>query len=82
LLRLLGCWNMAQAAEGIIVSAEATNKVSKRESTVAVAVKKQPVTKDTFAMPKAYLQKDFARLMETEKANKNLKSFVRDFAGF
>ena len=82
LLRLLSCWNQAQAAEGIILSAEATNKVSKRESSVAVTVRKQAVAKETFDIPKGYLQKDFAKLMEAERNQKDLKTLVQTFGGF
>jgi hypothetical protein len=82
LLRLLGSWNEAQADEGIIMNAEATNKVSKRESSVVVTMKKEPVSKDVFSLPKNYLQKDFSKLLEAERDNKDIKVIVKTFAGF
>jgi hypothetical protein len=82
LLRLLDCWNDAQAEDGLIVSSESLNKVSKRQSTMAVTMKKGPVSKDAFILPKNYLQKDFSKLLETEKNNKDLKVLVKTFAGF
>jgi hypothetical protein len=81
-LRLLGFWNNAQLSSGTITEAAVTNKVSKKESTVKVVSKKETVSKEIFELPKDYLQKDFAKMMEQEKNNKDLKTIVQTFAGF
>jgi hypothetical protein len=82
LLRLLGYWNAAQVDEGMIASAEATNKVSKRQTSVLVTLHKEPVSKETFSLSKGYLEKDFAKLMEADKDQKDLKLLVKTFAEF
>ncbi len=81
-LRLLGCWNNIQAVDGIITSGEEFNKASKNESTVAVTVRKETVSKDVFKLPENYLQKDFIKILESEKNNKDLNLIVQTFAGF
>ena len=81
-LRLIGCWNNIQAVDGIITSGEEFNKASKNESTVAVTVRKETVSKDVFKLPGNYLQKDFIKILESEKNNKDLNLIVQTFAGF
>lgn len=81
-LRLMGCWNNIQATDGIITSGEEFNKAGKSESTVAVTVRKETISKDVFKLPESYLQKDFIKLLESEKGNKDLNLIVQTFAGF
>ena len=82
LLRLIGCWNEAQVETGTIMEAEVNGKVSKKTSTLVVTFKKESLTEGTFEVPKNYLQKDFVKLMEEEKDNKDLKMIIQTFAGF
>lgn len=82
LLRLTGFWNNIQAENGIITSGEEFNKVAKTESTVNVTIQKETIGDDTFKVPANYLQKDFAKIMEQEKGNKDLNLIVQTFAGF
>ena len=82
LLRLIDCWNEAQLNNGTIMEAEVTGKVSKKTSTVVVVFRKEFLSSSIFEVPKNYLQKDFVKLMEEEKNNKDLKVIVQTFAGF
>lgn len=82
LLRLMNNWNEAQGTDGAILEAEVNNKASKKESSVKVEVKKETISKETFALPKGYLTKDFAKLMEEEKGNGKLAVLVQTFADF
>ena len=82
LLRLIGCWNEAQVEKGTIMEAEVSGKVSKKTSTIVVTFKKEPVSKGIFEVPKNYLQKDFIKIMEDEKDNKDLNMILQTFAGF
>lgn len=82
LLRLIGCWNEAQVTKGTIIEAEVTGKVSKKTSSVVVVFRKEFLSNSIFEVPKNYLQKDFVKLMEQEKDNKDLKVIVQTFAGF
>jgi hypothetical protein len=81
-LRLLNNWNEAQAGEQAILEAEVNNKISKKETTVKVVVKKETISKDVFKLPKNYLTKDFSILMEQEKDNGKLPAIVQSFASF
>lgn len=81
-LRLLNNWNEAQAGEQAVLEAEVTNKISKKETTVKVVVKKETISKDVFKLPKDYLTKDFSILMEQEKDNGKLPAIVQSFASF
>ncbi|MCW5907888.1 MAG: hypothetical protein KIS94_08520 [Chitinophagales bacterium] len=81
-LRLMNNWNEAQGTTQVILEAEVINKVSKKESTVKVAVRKENVSKDYFKLPKGYTEKDFGRLMEDERNNGKLPAIVQSFAGF
>ena len=81
-LRLIGCWNDAQIKNGTIMNAEVTGKVTKNTSTATVTFKKGIPAKSLFEIPKNYLQKDFVKLMEDEKNNKDLKMVIQTFAGF
>ncbi len=82
LLRLIGCWNGVQAGEGVIFRTETNNKISKRESTVLVSIKKEPVSKSIFEFPKDYQLKDFSKLMDENKNHTDLKLIIQTFAGF
>ncbi len=82
LLRLIDCWNEAQANKGTIMEAEVTGKVSKKISTVVVVFRKEFLSNSIFEVPKNYLKKDFVKLMEEEKDNKDLKVIVQTFAAF
>ncbi|MFN8285169.1 MAG: hypothetical protein U0V74_00350 [Chitinophagales bacterium] len=79
-LRLINSWNEAQG--GNIIEAETTYKVGKRESSVKVTVKKEAVTKETFELPKGYETRDFAKMMEEQRGNKELKTIVQTFGEF
>lgn len=82
LLRLIDCWNEAQLNKGTIMEAEVTGKVSKKTSTLVVVFRKEFLSNSLFEVPKNYLQKDFVKLMEEEKDNKDLKIIVQTFAEF
>jgi|ERR1043165_6174145 hypothetical protein len=82
-LRLLGSWNEADGlAKGDILEAEVSGKVSKKDSRVLVSVSKESVAKEMFLLPKTYLQKDFAKLMNTDRNNPQLKMIIQTFAEF
>lgn len=82
-LRLLGNWNEAAGTvKGQILEAEVTNKVNKKESKVKVGIKNEPIAKEMFLLPKTYLQKDFAKLMNDEHDINLLKTIVQTFAEF
>ncbi len=82
-LRLLGNWNEADGPfKNQIFETEVTGKVSKKESKVKVSVTKEPVAKEMFVLPKTYLLKDFSKLMNDERNNKNLKTIIQTFAEF
>lgn len=80
-LRLIGSWNQAEGINTIL-EAEVSGKNTKAQSTVKVVVKKEDVSKDAFKLPKGYLEKDFGRIMEEEKANSKLATIVQSFASF
>ncbi|MFN8322011.1 MAG: hypothetical protein U0T74_05085 [Chitinophagales bacterium] len=81
-LRLMGCWNNIQASDGIITGGEEFSKAGKSESTVAVTIRKETISKDVFKLPESYLRKDFIKLLESENGNKDLNLIVQTFAGF
>lgn len=81
-LRLIGCWNEAQMDKGTIMEAEVIGKISKKISTVSVTLKKESISKGIFEVPKNFVQKNFVKLMEEEKGNKDLKMIIQTFAGF
>ena len=82
-LQLLGNWNEAGGSfKNQILEAEVSSKVSKKESRVKVSVTKEPVAKEMFVLPKTYLVKDFSKLMNDERNNKNLKTIIQTFAEF
>lgn len=79
-LRLIGSWNEAQG--GNITEAETDYKVGKRQSSVKVAVKTETISKDIFSLPKGYELKDFSKIMEEQRGNKELKTIVQTFSEF
>ncbi len=79
-LRLIGSWNEAQG--GNITEAETAYKVGKRESSVKVVLKTETISKDIFSLPKGYELKDFSKIMEEQKGNKELKTIVQTFSEF
>ena len=82
-LQLLGNWNEADGLfKNQILEAEVSSKVSKKESKVKVSVTAETVAKEMFVLPKTYLVKDFSKLMNEERNNKNLKTIIQTFAEF
>lgn len=81
-LRLIGSWNEIQGTSQTVIEGEVNSKVNKKETSVKAAIKKETVSKDAFELPKDYLQKDFAQLMNDKKNNKDLKSLIKAFAEF
>lgn len=82
-LRLLGNWNDADGNfKGQVIEAEVTNKVSKKDTKVMVNIKHEEVAKEMFILPKTYLQKDFGKLMNTDRTNPSLKIIIQTFAEF
>ncbi len=82
-LQLLGNWNEADGSlKNQILEAEVSSKVSKKESRVKVSITKESVAKEMFVLPKTYLVKDFSKLMNDERNNKNLKTIIQTFAEF
>ena len=82
LLRVLGNWNEAQGTTQNIVSADVTSKEEdKKTTTVKVSVKKETITA-SFEVPKGYAVKDFAALMDDQKANKDINTIIQSFAQF
>lgn len=81
-LRLIGCWNDAQLPKGTIMEAEASGKISKHTSTVLMTFKKEFIDDKIFDVPPHYLKKNFVKLMEEEKGNKDLNLIVRSFTEF
>lgn len=80
-LRLIGSWNEAEGVNTILEAA-LESKHSKAQSTIKVVLKKADVSKDTFRLPKGYLEKDFSHIMEEEKANSKLAVIVQTFTSF
>ncbi|MCX6065049.1 MAG: hypothetical protein NT121_04750 [Chloroflexi bacterium] len=82
-LRLLGNWNEVDGSfKNQILETEVSSKVSKKDSKVKVTVTSEPVAKEMFILPKTYLLKDFSKLMNEERNNKNLKTIIQTFAEF
>lgn len=82
-LQLLGNWNEADGSfKSQILETEVSSKASKKESRVKVSVTREPVAKEMFVLPKTYLIKDFSKLMNDERNNKNLKTILQTFAEF
>ena len=81
-LRLLANWNETEGGTKLVTEAEVNNKVSKKESKLKVEVKKETVAKETFDLPKDYVQKDFATLMVQQKGTKELRTVIETFGEF
>lgn len=82
-LRLLGNWNDAEGNfKGQVIEADISNKQSKKDTRIIVSVTTEPVAKEMFILPKTYLQKDFAKLMDEMRASKDLKTIIQTFAEF
>ena len=82
-LRLLGNWNEADGLiKNQILETEVINKAGKKDSKVKVSVTSEPIATEMFILPKTYLVKDFSKLMNEERNNKNLKTIIQTFAEF
>jgi len=82
LLRLMGNWNEAEGTTETITEAEMDNHNSKKQTSVIVTIKKEPITKETFDLPKGYTARDFDVLMDDKRGAKDLNVIVGTFAGF
>lgn len=81
-LRLIGNWNEAEGGTKVVTEAEVNNKISKKESKLKVEAKKETIAKETFDLPKDYVQKDFAVLMVQQKGTKELRTVIETFGEF
>lgn len=81
-LRLIDCWNSAQMPKGTIWEAEMMNKGSKKISSVVLTFKNEFIAENIFEVPANYIKKNFVKLLEDERKNKNLNTIVQSFAGF
>jgi hypothetical protein len=83
LLRLLGNWNEAQSnSRRIVLQADVLNKVSKKESSAKAVYYKEKLPATLFDVPKNALLKDFSKLMQEQRNNKDLGSIIQTFGGF
>lgn len=81
-LRMIDGWNSAQMPKGTIWETEVTNKGSKNMSTVVLTFKKEFIADKIFEVPQDYLRKDFVKLIEGEKMNKQLNTIIKAFTEF
>jgi hypothetical protein len=83
LLRLFGNWNEADGSfKNCILETEAFYKISKKTTTVKVSVAQGTVKKETFILPKDFVQKDFQKIMNGKSKSDEMDKIVKSFCGF